>query len=74
MDIPAREFSSDMGLDSLLSELNEIWIPLYLGSLIAGVIFATLGYVGMRILWRINVITHWNKRKAERLARVNNPK
>lgn len=74
MDIPAREFSSDMGLDSLLSELNEIWIPLYLGSFLAGVVFASLGYLGMRILWRINVVTHWNKRKAERLARTNNPK
>jgi uncharacterized protein (DUF2062 family) len=69
MDIPAREFNNDMSLDSLLSELNEIWIPLYLGSVLAGVFFASAGYMGMRILWRITVVSHWHKRKAERAAR-----
>jgi len=71
MDIPAREFNSNMSLDSLLAELNVIWLPLYLGSIVAGLFFASLGYVGMRVLWRINVIKHWNNRKAERLRRGN---
>lgn len=69
MDIPAREFNSNMSLESLLAELNVIWLPLYLGSIVAGLFFAGAGYVGMRILWRINVVSHWNRRKAERLAR-----
>jgi uncharacterized protein len=69
LDIPAREFNSDMSLDSLFAQLNDIWLPLYLGSLLAGLIFASLGYIGMRILWRMHVVSHWNKRKAERLAR-----
>lgn len=69
LDIPAREFNSDMSLDSLFAQLNDIWLPLYLGSLLAGLIFASLGYIAMRILWRMHVISHWNKRKAERLAR-----
>jgi uncharacterized protein (DUF2062 family) len=71
MDIPARDFNSSMSLESLLAELNVIWLPLYLGSIIAGLFFAGTAYVGMRILWRINVVTHWNRRKAERLARDN---
>lgn len=69
LDIPARQFNRDMSLDSLLSELNEIWLPLYLGSLLAGLFFASIGYIGMRILWRINVVSHWNKRKCARSAR-----
>ncbi len=69
LDIPAREFNSDMSLDSLFAQLNDIWLPLYLGSLLAGLIFASLGYIAMRILWRMHVISHWNRRKAERLAR-----
>jgi len=69
LDIPAREFNSDMSLDSLFAQLNDIWLPLYLGSLLAGLIFASLGYIGMRILWRMHVVSHWNKRKTERLAR-----
>ena len=76
LDIPAREFNSDMTLDALLSQLNEIWLPLYLGSLLAGLVFASIAYITMRVLWRMHIISHWNKRKAERLARevssVNN--
>jgi uncharacterized protein (DUF2062 family) len=69
LDIPKRKFSSDLSLDSLLSQLNEIWLPLYTGSLLAGLVFASASYVGMRILWRMHIVSSWNKRKAERLAR-----
>ncbi|NRA25249.1 MAG: DUF2062 domain-containing protein [Oleispira sp.] len=69
LDIPTREFNSNMSLESLLAELNEIWLPLYLGSVLAGLVFAILGYIAMRIIWRMHVISHWHKRKAERLAR-----
>jgi uncharacterized protein (DUF2062 family) len=69
LDIRAREFNSEMSLESLLGQLNEIWLPLYLGSLLAGLVFASAGYVTMRILWRMNIVSHWNKRKAQRLAR-----
>jgi hypothetical protein len=69
LDLPAREFNSDISLESLLAELNEIWLPLYLGSVIAGIIFASIGYISMRILWRMHVVSHWNKRKEARIAR-----
>ncbi len=69
LDIPAREFNSEMSLDALLAQLNEIWLPWYLGSVLAGLIFASLSYITMRIIWRMHVVSHWNKRKAERLAR-----
>jgi uncharacterized protein (DUF2062 family) len=58
-----------MSLDSLFTQLNEIWLPLYLGSILAGLVFATLGYIGMRILWRMHVVSQWNKRKEDRFAR-----
>lgn len=69
LDIPPREFSSDMSLDSLLSQLNEIWLPLYLGSILTGFVLASLSYIGMRVLWRMHVVSHWNKRKEVRQAR-----
>lgn len=67
LDVPAREFNADMGLDGFLAQLNDIWLPLYLGSIIAGLFFASLGYIAMRILWRMHVVSHWNKRQAARL-------
>lgn len=70
LDVPAREFNSDMGLEALFSQLNEIWLPLYLGSIIAGLFFAILGYVSMRILWRMHVVSHWNKRRDARVSKL----
>lgn len=68
LDIPAREFNSDLSLNALLTELNGIWLPLYLGSLLTGFIFACLGYITMRVIWRLHVVSQWEKRKAQRLA------
>jgi uncharacterized protein (DUF2062 family) len=68
LDIPAREFNGDLSLNYLLTELNGIWLPLYLGSLIAGFVFASLGYIAMRIIWRLHVVSQWENRKARRLA------
>jgi uncharacterized protein (DUF2062 family) len=68
LDMPAREFNSDMTLNSLLNELNEIWLPLYLGSILAGIIFASLSYVSIRIIWRMHVVSQWEKRRDKRLA------
>ncbi len=57
-----------MTFNSLLAKLNEIWMPLYLGSLLAGLFFATIGYISMRIIWRMHVVSQWEKRRAQRLA------
>lgn len=67
LDIPTREFNSEMTLDSVLGKLNEIWMPLYLGSLLAGLIFASLSYIAMRIIWRMHVVSQWEKRRDQRL-------
>lgn len=67
LDTPHHPFTNDMSLESLLSQLNDIWLPLYLGSLVAGLFFASLGYVTMRILWRMHVVSNWEKRKKARL-------
>lgn len=69
MDIPSSDIEIQLSLDWFLKEISEIWAPLYLGSLIAGLIFSTAGYIGIRIVWRMHVVSHWEKRKEERLAR-----
>lgn len=46
-----------------LHELGDIWWPLLLGSLVLGTILAALGYVTIRLLWRLHVIKRWEKRR-----------
>ena len=66
LDMPTREYNSDLSLESLLAKLGDIWLPLYLGSILAGLIFASLGYISIRIIWRMHVVAQWEKRKTDR--------
>jgi uncharacterized protein (DUF2062 family) len=50
----------------LTSEFSKIWAPLLLGSLIAAVVAAMLGYFGMQWLWRLHVVREWEKRRVAR--------
>lgn len=50
----------------LQTVLGEIWQPFLLGSFIVGLGSATLGYVCVRLLWRLQVVRRWQKRKDKR--------
>ncbi|ALG66816.1 DUF2062 domain-containing protein [Beggiatoa leptomitoformis] len=65
----ATEYETfEMSMDWFIDALDNIWIPLYLGSLILSCLFALLGYVITQGLWRYYVVRAWQKRKARRLA------
>ena len=53
------------------SELPKVWYPLLLpflvGSVITGLALGILGYFGMQVFWRWNVVRAWEKRKRKRL-------
>ena len=38
-------------------------VALLVGSLICGILFGALGYLGVRLLWRWSVVRHWEQRK-----------
>jgi hypothetical protein len=56
-----------MTVEWMSAKLGEIWLPLYLGSLVIGVVFAALGYAGIRWYWRSHVIKRYRKRLARRM-------
>ena len=57
----------ETSLDWLMSVLSEIWEPFLLGSFIAGIASAASGYLLVRLLWRLQVIRRWQKRKNTRV-------
>ncbi len=69
LDLPSRPFEIELSVEWAMTELGAIWKPLLLGSLICGVIFSSIGYIGIRLFWRWHVIRHWNKRKLQRQQR-----
>lgn len=59
----------EMSWDWILNTLGELWLPLYLGSVVVGIVLGILGYIGIRIFWRFNVIQRWSNRRQK--AKIN---
>ena len=49
----------------------NIWQPLLLGCLLLGTVAATIGYVGLDMLWRASIADYLAKRRAKKVAREN---
>ena len=69
LDSPVREFSIELSLDWILTELNAIWKPLFVGSLTVGGFLGVLGFFGIHIAWRVHVMSNWQKRRINRERR-----
>lgn len=52
-----------MTLEWIGSQLHAIWLPLYFGSFVVGVVAGLIGYIGMRLFWRWHVVQHWRRRR-----------
>jgi uncharacterized protein (DUF2062 family) len=57
-------------VESLRNNLSLIWKPLLLGSIVAGLLVGSLGYMFVRLLWRIHIQRAWLKRKAMRARQI----
>ncbi len=59
--ILGREFVAfdDMTMSWLMSQV----IPLWLGSVILGSLLAMTGYLVTRGLWRLHIVSNWQKRR-----------
>ncbi len=71
LGIPQKEFSIELTMDWFTNQLAEIWQPLFLGSLIAGVFFATLAFFTVKVIWRWHIIHHWKTRKEKRTQKLH---
>lgn len=58
-----------MSLEWFTNSMSQIWLPLYLGSLICSLVAAFIGYFGMRLLWRLHIIQHIKRRRLLRKQR-----
>ena len=65
---PIQKVKFELSYDWVTQELSQIWEPFLLGCLVCGVACALLGYVFVRIFWRLHVISSWKRRKERRNA------
>jgi uncharacterized protein len=64
-----NKFSFEFSVAWVTNELERLLPPFLLGSLILGLIFATLGYISMQLYWRWNVNRNWENRKKNRIKK-----
>lgn len=56
LGLPRQNIPFELTVPNLVSRLQDIWQPLYLGSLVAGAVLSLLGFVLVRLAWRMYVV------------------
>jgi uncharacterized protein (DUF2062 family) len=60
---PAMSGKIEWSLTWMTSSLANIWLPLFLGTVVLGALTALLGFFGIRIFWRWHIIHKYRKRR-----------
>lgn len=47
----------------IVNVLGELWLPLYLGSIVVGLVLGLASYLAIKLLWRHHVYKNWVARK-----------
>jgi hypothetical protein len=69
MGRPAPSHKFEVSYEWLMQELDAIWQPFLLGSLLVATLSAVVGYFAIRGLWRLQVVRHWQRKKDARAVR-----
>jgi len=73
LGVPLSHFTFELSWQWMSGELRYVWKPLLTGSLILGVVAATLGYSFLHWIWRRGILYryHRKRRALERRAGAN---
>lgn len=62
LGIPSEPLTFEFSADWLKETLLKSWAPLLLGSILLATVSSILGYILVRILWRLHIIQRWKDR------------
>lgn len=61
-----ENLSFELSWDWILNTLGDLWLPLYLGSIVVGLVLGAIAYFVLHLLWRNHVIKNWKARRREK--------
>ena len=64
---PVQHVAFEFSIDWMTDTLVHIWQPLMAGCLLLGICSAAIGYVAIRLLWRMIALRKWNRRRTNRI-------
>lgn len=60
-------FELHMDGEWILERLGDIWVPMSIGCLLFAIVSSMLGYLTVRLLWRLAMIRKWQARSGRRV-------
>ncbi|MBJ7538143.1 DUF2062 domain-containing protein [Marinomonas transparens] len=57
-----------LSVEWIWDKMEHIWLPLYTGSIVSGLVVGAVSYALIIILWRLHVIKRWKERKSRNQA------
>ena len=63
LQTPVHHIEFVLSVNWLMTELATIWQPFLLGCFVVGSLSALIGYITVRLLWRLHVIRHMKQRQ-----------
>lgn len=61
-----HEFAFELSLQWAREQFDQLWQPLLLGCLVCGLITAALGWIAVRVIWRMQATARWRARQYRR--------
>jgi len=71
LGVPPMHMPEEITVAWIGQRLHALWQPLLLGSLVTGLVFSALGYMGTMFYWRHWVSRSWRQRQRRRAERDN---
>jgi uncharacterized protein (DUF2062 family) len=68
LDTPPVPFDIELTWEWLRTDMLRIWQPFLLGCLLFSMTASVVGYVGMRVFWRVYVVRKLERRRARRVG------
>lgn len=59
----------EVSMEWISQSMDQIWQPLYFGSFALGLILAIVGYVAIRVLWRLHLVARIKERRLRKIQR-----
>jgi hypothetical protein len=66
LDMPSVPFEYELSFSWLSEKLYEIGLPLYLGSVICGVVLSSISFVAINTIWKRSIAKKWRQRRQSR--------
>ncbi len=62
----SEDWHFELSWQWLIHTLGDLWMPLFLGSAIVGIVLGVASYFTIDLLWRRHVIKNWKERRSKK--------